>query len=543
MLNVKKWQRAELLLFTLVTIINLIPYLSTRFFPSMDGASHLANSNIINQLIFHNNELFNQFFRINPEPVPNWTSHLFISLLTLIIPVFLAEKILLIILLAGIPFVFRALMKTISPTNALYCFLIFPFTHSMFFFFGFFNFCVAVLFFIIALNYWLRNYQKPWNPIRLLILTVLIAITYFSHILVFGTLLIIIAMHILTGAILGIICRKNSWKDLVNNFVKQTVAIAIAAIVPLTLFVYFFYTRPGIRDIKFIPREELINYLITIRPLISFNISVESRPTMILFFMLLFFVMVGLAMFFLAVSRKIKTADAAPLRAVTSSLPGFHFWWLLGTMIILLSLYFILPDAYGTASYTSLRIAFVFFLIIILWISSFKINWWFGVLAIIAGIFVNSALNRIYNPTIQDLGKLAVSCYKAADHIKPNSLVLPIYCMDNWFTGHFVDYLAVEKPVVMVYNYECESGYFPVIWSLKAKPNYYLGNPSAPDRYINFEIIKGNPFRQLDYVFILGQYDPAKDWFFTTLHKIVTEQFDCVYQTENCRLYQSKIKY
>ncbi|MEI6433710.1 MAG: hypothetical protein WCP32_02620 [Bacteroidota bacterium] len=543
MLNVKKWQRAELLLFTLVTIINLIPYLSTRFFPSMDGASHLANSNIINQLIFHNNELFNQFFRINPEPVPNWTSHLFISLLTLIIPVFLAEKILLIILLAGIPFAFRELMKTISPSNALYCFLIFPFTHSMFFFFGFFNFCVAVLFFIIALNYWIRNYQKPWNPIRLIILTVFIAITYFSHILVFGTLLIVIAVHILTGAILGIICRKYSWKELANNFVKQTLAITIASIAPLTLFVYFFYTRPGIRDIKFIPREELINYLITIRPLISFNISVESRPTMILFFMLIFFIFAGLAVFFIAVSKKIKTSEFMPFRVVTSSLPGFNFWWLLGTMAILLSLYFILPDAYGTASYTSLRIAFVFFLIVILWISSFKISWWFGVLSIITGIFVNSSLNRIYNPTIQDLGKLAVSCYKAADQIKPNTLVLPIYCMDNWFTGHFVDYLAVEKPVVMVYNYECESGYFPVIWNLKKKPNYYLGNPSAPDRYINFEIIKGNPFRQLDYVFILGQYDPEKDWFFATLHKIVTEQFDCVYQTENCRLYQSKIKY
>jgi len=546
--NAKKWQRAELLLFTLVTIINILPYLTTRFFPSMDGASHLSNSNIINQLIFHHNELFSQFFRINPEPVPNWTSHLFISLLTLIMPAFLAEKILLLVLLAGTPFAFRSLMKTISPSNALYSFLVFPFTHSMFLFFGFFNFCIAILFFAITLNYWLRNYEKPWNPIRLAMLAVFICITYFSHILVFGTLLITITMHIVTGALMDFTCRKFSWKEIVNNFARQTVAITLAAIVPLTLFIYFFYTRPGTREIKFIPREELISYLYTLRPLISFNISVESRPTMILFFLLAFFLLAGVVTFIVSVVKKLRTEGATVDNMTTGAVAAaenencrrLNFWWLMGSGIVLLVLYFVLPDAYGTASYTSLRIAFVLFLVLILWISTFRIHWWFGILAIIAVIFINSTLNRIYQPTIKDLGKLAVSCYQAADHIKPNSLVLPIYSMDNWFTGHFVDYLAIEKPVIMVYNYECESGYFPVIWNLKSKPNYFLGNPLTPEKYINFEIIKGHPSRQLDYVFILGQYDPAKDWFFTTLHGILTEQFERVYQAENCCLYQNK---
>jgi hypothetical protein len=110
--------------------------------------------------------------------------------------------------------------------------------------------------------------------------------------------------------------------------------------------------------------------------------------------------------------------------------------------------------------------------------------------------------------------------------------------MDNWFTGHFVDYLAVDNPVVMVYNYECESGYFPVVWNMEKKPNYYLGNPADPARYINFEIIKGRQSIPLDYVFILGRIDPEKDWFFSTLHGILTEQFKCVYEAENCRLYR-----
>jgi hypothetical protein len=124
--------------------------------------------------------------------------------------------------------------------------------------------------------------------------------------------------------------------------------------------------------------------------------------------------------------------------------------------------------------------------------------------------------------------------------VAPNSLVLPVYCMDNWFTGHFVDYLAVDKPIVMVYNYECMQGYFPVIWNEEAKPNYFMGDPADPSKYINFELFKGRQSLPLDYVFVVGQYDPQKDWFFTTLHRILTENFTRVYTAENCSLYQKK---
>ena len=373
--NKKKWERAELLLYTVIVILNILPYLSTRFFPSMDGASHLANSNIINQLLFHNNELFQQFFRINPEPVPNWTSHLFISVLTLLLPPFIAEKILLIFMLAGIPWAFRSLMGTISPTQVHYSYLVFPFTHSMFFFFGFFNFCAGILFFLIALNYWLRNCGRKWSILRLLVLSFLVAITYFSHILVFGTLLIVIALHITTTGIMNGICKTKKWRESIGTFFRSAVAITISSIVPLVLFIYFFYSRPGTREIKFIPKGELINYLYTIRPLISFNTVVEGRFTTVLFIFLCLLILAGLVYFILSVIRKRKASPQPLTNSLTTSLPGFHFWWLLGTVAVLLSLYFLLPDAYGTASYTNLRIAFVFFLVLILWISTLRIPW------------------------------------------------------------------------------------------------------------------------------------------------------------------------
>jgi hypothetical protein len=538
--NSKKWQRAELLIFTIVTIVNMLPFVATRFFPSMDGASHLTNSNIINQLIFHNNSLFHQFFLINPEPVPNWSAHLFISLLTLVMPAFLAEKILIILLLTATPFAFRNLVQTISPKGTLFSFMVFPFTHSMFFFFGFFNFCMAILLFLVTLNYWLRHEHLTPNIKQSVILALLIALTYFSHIVIFGTLLIIIAVHIISGTIQALVYEKNEFKLIVRRFLQKTMIITLAALIPLILFIYFFYSRPEIREIRFIEKQELINILVTIRPLVSFNPIIEGKQLNILFYLFAFLAAIGAGYFLIRIIRKFIKREGDPV-VMESLLPAFNFWWLLGAMGMLLALFFTLPDAYGTASYTNYRLGFIFFLITILWISTFRIPWYFGLAAAITVLYVNTMLIRIYNPSIKDLGKLAASCNKAADYVVPNSLVLPIYTMDNWFTGHFVDYLAVDKPIVMVYNYECASGYFPVRWNEKLKPNYFIGNPAVPEKYFNFELTKGNPARMLDYVFIVGQYDPNKDEFFSKLHKILTEDFVRVYEAENCSLYQNKL--
>jgi len=276
--------------------------------------------------------------------------------------------------------------------------------------------------------------------------------------------------------------------------------------------------------------------------LISLNPIIEGIHTRILFYLLLMLTGTGLVAFMVRVIRRIVKKHDTEKTKDNRILPSFHYWWLLVSSVVLLAMYFKLPDAYGTASYTNLRIGFVFFLVAILWISTFRIPWWIGLLAAITGFYVNTALLRYYAPNIRDLGKLAVACNKASDFVAPNSLVLPIYCMDNWFTGHFVDYLAVDKPIVMVYNYECLMGYFPVIWNEKEKPNYYLGAPADASNYINFELIKGRKSLPLDYVFVVGQYDPAKDWFFSTLHNILTKYYVRVYATENCSLYRNKLR-
>ena len=325
MTNSARWQRAELLVFTTVTLLNLLPFVATRFFPSMDGASHLANSNILNQLVFYHNHLFQQFFSVNPEPVPNWTSHLVISLLTLVMPAFLAEKIMILALLAGIPFAFRSLVRIISPKNYLYSFLVFPFTHSMFLFFGFFNFCAGVLFLLITLTYWLRNENNRWNTRSIIIFTLLVAATYFSHIVVFGLLIILIILQVVTHSLMQWVCKKQDAGTGFIFLVKRSTIILAASIIPTLLFGYFFYSRPGTRQIAYKTRAELVEYIYTVRPIISFNVSVESRYTIPLFCLLAVMVVTGLAIFIKRLESRTFRYKGTHDEPGNSLLPGSSF--------------------------------------------------------------------------------------------------------------------------------------------------------------------------------------------------------------------------
>jgi len=541
MMDRKIWEKAEILIFCLITIVNLLPFVSLKFLPTLDGASHLSNANIINQILFYHNDLFRQFFQLNPEPVPNWTSHFVLALFQLFLPAFIAEKILIVGLLIGLPFLFRRLMRTIAPQNYLYSYLIFPFTHSMFFFFGFFNFCIAVLFFLATLNYWLHTENRPLHARKMVVLFLLVALTYFSHILVFGTLLIVIVLRIIARTTADYLCKKADVNTILKNFLRSVLSLTLVSLIPLILFIYFFYSRPSTQNITYIVREELIKYLVNLHPLISLNPILESQHTRLFFYLLVILIGLGIISFLarLVVSlfHKTESPENSP-RAPMS--PSLHSLWLLGSLTVLFTLFLFMPDAYGDASYTNLRLEFIFLLLTILLISSFRIPWWIGIGAALVGLYVNILQINFYNPNIRNLEKIAVECNKAADYIAPNSMVLPVYCMENWFTGHFVDYLAIDKPILMVYNYECATGFFPVVWNKEKRPNYYIGNPMNKEKYIDFTLNKGHPSKKLRYVFILGNYDPKKDGFFITLHKILTEDFIQLYKTDICSLYQDK---
>jgi hypothetical protein len=67
----------------------------------MDGPAHLYNANLIHHLIFGNTPQLEQYFSFNKELLPNCTGHSLLALLNFIMPLRLAQKVLLFIIVFG----------------------------------------------------------------------------------------------------------------------------------------------------------------------------------------------------------------------------------------------------------------------------------------------------------------------------------------------------------------------------------------------------------------------------------------------------------
>jgi hypothetical protein len=532
-------RRLELLLFIAIMVLNVIPFISLKIFPSLDGASHLANANVIRHLLFSNNTFLPQFFSINPEPVPNWTGHAFLALLMTIMPAWIAEKIMIALMLILMPFAFRRLIQTLSPGIPWLSYLIFPFTHSMFLIYGFYNFNISIILFLFTLNFFLRRKDRWVRFSNLLILGLLLALTYFSHILTFGLLGISLLLWIIVSACNASMDDPEQRKRIVwGRILKQSALLMLSAIIPLALSAWFFTVRSSSGEIAYLPESELFSKWIHLKPLRSMDGIAESKSIRFLawlFISLILFVMIRMQFLNTFHSRKHLNHEAGIPKAENTI---YSFWFFIVFFGFLL-LYMVAPDSFGSGSYISDRICFIALLILILWLSAMRIPVWILILAAMIGVGVNFKHVTVLKEKLTFHHPLALACSNASKKIPGNVQVLPVNMLHHFFTGHFADYLATDKPVVMVYNYECSFGYFPLVWNKEKRPNYFIGDSLRPkDLYIPFELEKGRPFRKVDYIFLLGTYDTTGQPFFITLDRILKEDATLVYQADSCQLFR-----
>ena len=71
------------------------------FYPSMDGPSHIYNSNALSTFNKKVMVVLNDFLKCNYIIIPNWTSHIIMSFICLIAPAWVAEKVLLYLYIIG----------------------------------------------------------------------------------------------------------------------------------------------------------------------------------------------------------------------------------------------------------------------------------------------------------------------------------------------------------------------------------------------------------------------------------------------------------
>jgi hypothetical protein len=517
----------ERYIFLLLVIFNLKPIFAGFYFPTLDGPAHLYNSNIINQLIFFDNIFLSDYYVLNKELIPNWTSHFILSILNLIFPAYLSEKILLSAFLIGFPYSFRVLIKSQNKKNLFMSYLFIPFTYTFFLFLGFYNFIISLIFIPLILNYWLKIKDRKLNLKSSIFFSFLLIATYFSHIFSFIIVLTLIGLNILIEFIMRINISDNlSFKKAFLNSLDKVKLLITNSFIPLVLLIMYFSKRnisDGGKNFEF---QTLVEYIYTIRPLVG-AIPHEEIPINIYFVVLILFLAI------LSFGMRIYN-----LKKSTKQLINKYDFLLFGA-ILFLFLYFMLPDSDGNGGYISLRLCLSFFVIFLMWLSFQKISKYYSLLIITIVFIHTSNKNQFFYDISENLNSLANDCEIISKSIEPNTVVLPINFSDNFLHGHISNYLANNKPIMILDNYECSTGYFPVKWNQKDFPMLYLGNINNTkfDCLTWKNSYNNTNSKVIDYVFVMGKFNLENQ-----CNVLIKENIDIYYSlidsTNFCKLYK-----
>ncbi len=493
----------------------------------MDGPAHLYNSRLIYELFFGGTESVRTFYDLTEIPVPNWLGHLMLAASLTVLPAFLAEKVVLLTYLVGLPYAFRWLIKVISPYNIEYSFFILPFCYSYLFTLGFYNYSLALILMFLALAAWISSDHTGHTQRIQFGLAGLLILLYFAHIFVFGLTLIMLALYIVIGSITrGRIDLNAMFRSAWPGVVRLT----FASFVPVLLALNYYWHMPEASAYTFVSMNELLEWVHTLRPIISYNIELECVHTRRIVHVLAILLMGSLSIF-LANSIRSHPAAAKPVRSDRNSI---YFWWIM--CLVFLVLYLVLPDGNGAAGYMTVRLGLMFFMIFIAALSLHRMPKLVTWAAIVFVLFSHLALSRYYISVVREQNRIAMNCEAAGEYLRAGSIIYPFDRSGNWLGRHYSNYLGVNTPVVILENYEAGLGYFPLKWNEEQVPGLWMGKMRVAELISEPWAQNDQPRQEVDHIFILGKYQDLANDTTDCFLKDALKRYTLIYSNENCTL-------
>lgn len=212
-------------LFVLLLILHLLPIWIFGYFPSQDGASHVYNALVLKEYNQPENFKMRDAWKLNITIFPNWLSHISLAALLYVFPPVIAEKVFLSFAIGMIPVSFFYFLNAVhrgKQGRYLFAWLGFPFAYNYLLYMGFYNFTLSIAFFFFSFGFWWKH-KDSIEVKHLCILYVLLLLTYLSHIVSYG--LVVLAMSIAAACIWGSETLVETWRirnrqvsDVFNQF-------------------------------------------------------------------------------------------------------------------------------------------------------------------------------------------------------------------------------------------------------------------------------------------------------------------------------------
>ncbi|MCC6702323.1 MAG: hypothetical protein IT221_12415 [Fluviicola sp.] len=274
------------------------------------------------------------------------------------------------------------------------------------------------------------------------------------------------------------------------------------------------------------------------RSLITLNVEIESIQTKRIALGLAALAIVGLIFRFIS-KQKYPTSKNTISNVLLNRFKLSDCWLILAAIMLLL--YFVLPDSNADAGYVSPRIALLFFLFIVIWIAAQKMPKWIALPIVFLMLFVQYKRVQLFRDSVNVLNPFAVEYEKVSELIQEKAIVLPINQTNNWVFGHFSNYLGLNKPLLLLENYECDQSYFPLTWNKSKIPTPLLGT-SKLDRFpkLDWKNPSGHTTVPIEYVFYMGNYTDSLNPLQTDIDSILKIDYKQLYYSPKCSLFELK---
>lgn len=475
--HVRLWERIrvwfsdlEKLFFVVLIVVHLMPIWMLKYFPSQDGPVHLYNANIIREYHHPDRSVYREYYAFNKNLDPNWLGHLVLAGLMYVVPMLIAEKILLSGYIILLPISIRYALRAIRPDTGFLAFLAFPFIYNYLFHMGFYYFSYSLPMFFLVVGFWLK-YRDRFTLRETMILSFLSLLLYFCHLVSLVMAYVAIGLFALWLILLDLGQQISERQYNVRALWK---AVSTRALVPLYSFlptlvlVTVFLLQKGTQSFARPPAWELRYRLISLNSLVSY----EKQE---IWFSTAFAALFAAVFLYLFVLKGVRWHVN-------------HWDGLLLIFAAYIILYFTAPKHMSGGSFISHRMNLYPFFALILWFGAQSyhriVKLKIGVVA--AGIaLVLLGLHTAKYVQINDY----LEEYLSGTHIiEPNTTLLPL-CFSHQVHPphepvllyevspflHASAYATAQRHVVNLLNYEATTGYFPIIFRPNLDPFKHIG--------------------------------------------------------------------
>ncbi len=480
------------------------------FVPTQDGPAHLDAAATLLALS-EGDTFFSTFFEAQWRLGTNQLYHALLVLLGSFIPLLLAEKLILSVYVLAVPLSVLFALRGLERANALAVFLAFPVTYPFVFYLGFYNFCLGLVFFLLTLGVYLRLVRAETGRRRAYLTALLalcLALCYAAHIVSAANALLVL------GVMLGASLLRGQAQAARNALLVAAVAL------PSALFILAFFVGQPTGDL-----DGTTKFLSVPRLIAEFFVHVPDLPYKVyspliihswldvLFtapWHLLLVTLAGLAALRCVRARRVVQPD------------------LLAALAAMLLIILWTPNRLGEIGFLTDRFLPYGYALLTLWLAAVEFSSRLWRLAAVAAVICGGALFIYRLPLHAMLNANLLEFTSAAAVLEDDSTALPLILVknDNAYapTGlvlpnmrysevlHAVGYIALERSLVTLNDYQAAKGYFPQRYEAATSPVVHLseGGLAALERppfAFDLRAYEAETGESVDYLLLWGDLE------------------------------------